>query len=104
MFIFNLIYILADCQKKKLKKRLEGALENYTSDREACSKKFVLLFQGSYSYLGKLQSAKPFFASQKIMIGKFPVKTKTIRKEERKRRRRRREKRGEERYSMRNGP
>ena len=80
MFIFSLINILAYCQKKMKKKRLEGALENYTSDKEACSQKFVLLFQGRYNYLIKLQSAKSFSASQKIKISKCPIKGKTTRK------------------------
>ena len=97
VFIFSLINILADLKKKKKKK---------TSTH--VSKRLYFYF----NYLRKLQSAKPFFTSQKITIskavlyisrslhqpfstspkitiGQHPVRAKTTRKRKRKGRRRR---------------
>ena len=83
-----------------------------TSDKYTCFQKILLLFQRitviskNYNqinrslHLRKLQLAKPFSTSQKIPIGKQPLKAKTTRKRKGKPEK---EKKGEERYNIRNG-
>ena len=97
MFIFRLINILVDRQKKKKQKTNKQQTSTHVSTK--------LYFY--FSYLRKLQSAKLFSISQKITINKavlyigrslqkitisqHPNKAKTTRKRKRKGRRRRKE-------------